>query len=65
MSLMTMFSQNMLPVFYKAGTNGALVGKRLEAIRSPYARRSYIVSALSSICVREESLVVLSSGDNV
>ena len=45
--------------------NGALAGKRLEAIRCPSARRSCMVSALSSICVREGSLVLLSSGGSV
>ena len=47
------------------GLNGALAGKRLEAIRSPSARMSCMVSALSSICFREGSFVVLSDGESV
>jgi hypothetical protein len=47
------------------GMNGYLVGKRLETIRSPSARKSCMVSAISSICVREGSLIVLSSGGSV
>jgi hypothetical protein len=39
-SLLTVFGQNMLRVFFVAGVNGAFVGKRLAAIRSPSARRS-------------------------
>ena len=47
------------------GLNGALVWKRLEAIRSPFASRSCIVSAFSSICFREMSFVVLSDSGSV
>ena len=61
MSLFTIFGKNM-PRVFMAGMNGALVGKRLEAMRSPYARRSCMASALSSICVRQASFVALSSG---
>ena len=35
--------------FFFDGVNGVMVGKRLEAIRSPSARRSFMVSALSRI----------------
>jgi cobalamin biosynthesis protein CobD/CbiB len=55
----------MLRGFFVAGMNCALVGKRLEAIRNPVARRYSMVSALSSIFVREGSLVVFSSGGSV
>jgi len=55
----------MLRGFLFNGLNGALVGKRLEAIRSPSARRSCMVSAFSSICFREGSFVVLSDGGSV
>ena len=48
-----------------AGVNGAFVGKRLEVIRSPSARRSCMMSALSSICVRGALLVVLPDGGSV
>ena len=65
MSLFTVFGQNMLLGFLVDVFNGALVGKRLEAIRSPFARRSCMVSALSSICFREGSFVVLSDGGSV
>ena len=65
MSLLTVFGQNMLRGFLVDGLNGTLVGKRLEAILSPSARRSCMVSALSSICFREGSFVVLSDGGSV
>ena len=42
--------------------NGGLVGKRRKAIRSPYARRYCMMSALSSIFVIMRSLVLSSSG---
>ena len=42
-------SQNILQGFRMAWVNVALVEKRLEAIRSPSARRSCMVSALSGI----------------
>ena len=51
MSLLTVFGQNMLRGFLVDGVNGVLVGKRLEAIRIPYAGRSCMVSALSSIFI--------------
>ena len=51
--------------FFMAGGSGDLVGKRLEAIRSSSARSSCMVSALSSICVREGSLGFFSSGGSV
>jgi len=51
--------------FLVDGVNGALGGKRLEAIRSPSARRSCMASALCSICFREGSFVVLSDGGSV
>ena len=47
------FGQNMPRGFWVDGLNGVLVGKRLEAIHSPSARRYCIMSALSSICFRE------------
>ncbi len=46
MSLLTVFGQNMLRVFLVDGLNGVFVGKRLEAIRRPSAKRSCNVSAL-------------------
>ena len=49
MSLSTVLDQNMLRGFLVDGVNGTLVGKRLEAIRSPSARRYCMVSALSRI----------------
>ena len=42
--------------------NGALVGKRLVAMRSPTSRRSWIVFALSSIYVFMLSDVVVDDG---
>jgi len=39
-----------------------LVGKRLETMHSPYARRPCMVSALSSTCFREGSFVVVADG---
>ena len=65
MSLLTVFCHNMLRVFLVDGLIVALAGKRLEAIRSPSARRSYMVSALSSICFCEGSFVVLWDGGSV
>jgi hypothetical protein len=49
MPLLTGLSHNMLRGFLVDGLNGALVGKRLEAIRSPSARRSCMMSALYRI----------------
>ena len=65
MSLLTVIGHNMLRVFLVDVLNGALVGKMLEAIRSPFASRSCIVSAFSSICFREMSFVVLSDSGSV
>ena len=65
MSLSTVLDQNMLRGFLVDGVNGTLVGKRLEAIRSPSARRYCMVSALSRICSREGSFVVLWDGGSV
>ena len=65
MSLLTAFSQDMLRGFLVNGLNGASVGKRLEAIRSPSARRSCMVSAFSSICFREWLFVVPLDGGSV
>ena len=65
MPLLTVFDKTMLRGFWVAVVNGTLVGKRLEAIRSPSVRSSCMVSALSSICVRKGSLVVLSDGGSV
>ena len=51
MSLLIVFGQKLLrfpPVNWE---NGAVVGKRLVAMRSPSSRRSWILFALSSICV--------------
>jgi hypothetical protein len=48
-----------------AWVNGALVKKKLEAIRSHSTKRSCMVLAPSCICVLERSLVVLSSGGSV
>ena len=60
------FCQNMLRGFIVVdGLNGAFVEKRLEAIRRPSARRSCMVSALSSIFFREGSFVVLSDGESM
>ena len=65
MSLLTGCGKNMLRGFLVDGLNGALVGKRLEAIRSPSTRISCMASALSSICFREGSFVVPSDGGSV
>ena len=59
------FFQNMLRGFLFDGLNDALVGKRLEVLCSPSARRSCMVSVLYSICFREGSFVVLSDGGSV
>ena len=65
MSLLTVFGQNMLRGFLVDGLNGALVGERLEVIRSPSARRSCMVWALSRNRFREGSFVVLSDGGSM
>jgi len=49
MSPLPVLGQNMLRGFLADGANVSLAGKRLEAIRSPSARRSCMVSALSMI----------------
>ena len=66
MSLLTVFGHSMLRGILVDGLNGALVGKRLEAIRRPSTRDiSCMVSALSSNCFREGSFVVLSDDKSV
>jgi len=57
--------QTILRGFLIDGVNVALVGKKLEAIRSPSPRRFCMVSALSRNCFREGSFVVLWDGGSV
>ena len=45
--------------------NDALDRKRQAAICIPFTRRSCMLSALSNICVRERSFVVLASDGSV
>jgi hypothetical protein len=61
MSLLTLFDQNMMQGFL-VEVNGALVGKRLEAVRSSSTRRSCMVSALSSFVFVRGHLLLFRMG---